>query len=318
VAIQAFRPDVARRFGLTEEVLRERHPHLLLCSITAFDPEGTRAHRPGYDPLLQAHTGIMSVTGPAGGGPVRVGTSIMDLGAGMWAAIGVLSALRRRDRGGSGPGGGHVRVSLEDVGIAWSAYHLMGVEATGRVPGPMGTGLGMIAPYGAFPTLDGALLIAAGNDVLFQRLCAAMDLDELGSDPRLRTNPDRVAHRELLEKALADATRGYTTAELEARLEGRGVPCAAIRDMGEVARDPEVRRGAFRAEEHPRIPGYRAVAPPPVFDGKRLPPPPPPPAPGEHSEAILEELGFTPSRIRALKEEGAVGPGPGDPTMSER
>lgn len=260
VAIQAFRPDVARRFGLVEEALRPRHPHLILCSITAFDPDGPHRDRPGYDPLIQAHTGLMSVTGPKAGPPVRVGTSVMDLGAGLWAALGILAALRSRTTKEDAPGedreprGCHVQVALEDVGLAWSAYHLMGVELSGEVPGPHGTGLPMISPYGAFPTSDGSLMVAAGNDALFRRLCGALGLDDLASDPRFVTNPERVANREELEEALRRKTRRHTRSELEALLVEAGVPCAAVRDMGEVARDSAVRRGAFRAEPHPRIP----------------------------------------------------------------
>jgi len=329
VVIQAFRPDVAQRFGLTEEALRPAHPRLILCTITAFGHEGPGRDRPGYDPLIQAHTGLMSVTGTARGpgeeagggeggergdaGPgageradaeaaarasrdlaeraVRVGTSLVDLGAGMWAALGVISALRVRDFTGEGA---HVRVSLEDTGLAWSAYHLMGVEATGRVPEPMGTGLGMIAPYGAFPASDGSLMIAAGNDALFRRLCEALELAELGEEARFATNRDRVAHRDEIEREIATATRRHSRIELEARLRQAGVPCAAIRDMAEVARDPAVRGGAFRPEPHPRIPGYRAVALPPTWDGERAPVRPPPPSVGQHSAEVLEELGYAP------------------------
>jgi len=304
VVIQAFRPDVARRFGLTETALRAEHPRLILCSITAFDPDGPDRDRPGYDPLLQAHMGLMSVTGPEGGPPVRIGTSVVDLGAGMWAALGVLSALRRRDATGRGS---EVRVSLEDTALAWGAYHVMGTLASGRAPGPAGTGLGMIAPYGAFPASDGELMIAAGNDALFGRCCEALGLPDLAADPRFATNRDRVARRSDLERLLGEATSRFTRGDLEARLKAAGVPCAAVRDMAEVARDPSVRDGALRSEPHPRIPDYRAVAPPPVLDGERLPPGRPPPGVGQHTDEILGEAGYSEGEIRALRVEGIVG-----------
>lgn len=304
VVIQAFRPDVARRFGLTGKELRSRHPGLIICTLTAFDPQGPLGDRPGYDPLIQAHSGILSVTGPRGGPPVRVGTSMMDMGAGMWGALGILAALRSRDRDGEGR---EVQISLEDVGLAWGAYHLMGVEASGQVPGPMGTGLGMIAPYGAFPTRDGAVILAVGTDELFRRCCLALGMDEVARDPRFTRNADRVRHREGLEAAMAEATQGLTREELEARMVAAGVPCAPVRDMGEVAADPLVRGGAFRPEPHPRIPAYRAVAPPPRWDGERSPPGGPPPAVGEHSREILDELGYSPELITRLMEEGVVG-----------
>jgi crotonobetainyl-CoA:carnitine CoA-transferase CaiB-like acyl-CoA transferase len=303
VVIQSFRPEVARRFGLVEETFRPRFPGVILCSLTAFDPQGPLGHRPGYDPLIQAYTGIMSVTGPEGGEPSRAGTSLVDMGAGMWAALGVLAALRKLEMTGEGS---HVRVSLEDTGLAWMAYHLMGVEACGAVPRAMGSGLGMIAPYRAFPTRDGHLMIAAGTDALFRRCCQALELPEMGKDPRFQTNADRVEHREILEDLLTEATLGYARSDLEERLTRVGVPCAPIRDAGEVARDPLVRGGAFRPEPHPAIEGYRGVAPPPVIDDARASPNSPPPRVGEHSRSLLEELGLTGEEIEGLVDQGIV------------
>jgi crotonobetainyl-CoA:carnitine CoA-transferase CaiB-like acyl-CoA transferase len=306
ILIQAFRPDVAERFGLQEGQLRPRFPSLILCTITAFGHEGPDRDRPGYDPLLQAHAGLMSVTGPAGGPPVRMGTSVVDLGAGMWAALGVLSALRARDTTGGGGPGSHVRVSLLDTAVAWMAYHLMGTEATGASPGPLGSGLGMIVPYGAFPTTDGPLMIAAANDGLFARLCQALDLPALPSDPRYAKNPSRVAHRIELEAAIAEVTSALPRSEVERRLRAAGVPCAAVRTMEEVARDPAVRDVSFREEPHPRISGYRAVAAPPTWDGRRAPPRTPPPGVGGDTEDILKEGGFAPEEIRRLREDGVI------------
>jgi crotonobetainyl-CoA:carnitine CoA-transferase CaiB-like acyl-CoA transferase len=287
VLIQAFRPDVAERFGLTEPLLRPRFPRLIFCDVVAYNPESAAASRPGYDPLLQAHTGLLAVNGPMGGPAVRVGTSVVDLGTGMWGALGVLSALRARDQDGQGS---HVRISLEDTAMTWMAYHLQGALATGHAPEPMGTGLGMICPYGAFPAADGSLMIAAANDALFQRLCGALDLSGLAADPELQTNPGRVAHRTRVEAAVAEATAHLPRAELEARLVEAGVPCAQVRDALEVAHDPTVQTSFLRSEPHPRIPGYRAAALPVVVRGERAPPTSPPPSVGEHSETLLRAL----------------------------
>lgn len=288
VLIQAFRPDVAERFGLTEAALRPRFPALIFCEIVAFNPESEAAGRPGYDPLLQAHAGLLSVTGTRDGESVRVGTSVVDLGTGMWGALGVLSALRTRDHDGQGS---HVRISLEDTAMTWMAYHLQGALATGTAPAPMGTGLGMICPYGAFPAADGELMIAAANDALFQRLCDALGLDALGRDPELQTNPGRVAHRVRVEAAVAEATLPFTRQVLEALLVEAGVPCAQVRNALEVAQDPTVQATFLRAEPHPTLPDYRAAALPLVVRAGRAPVGHPPPSVGEHSEAILTALG---------------------------
>jgi len=311
VLIQSFLPAVSERLGLTEDRLRLRFPHLLLCTVTAYGHEGPDRERPGYDPLLQAYAGLLSVTGPRGGDPVRVGTSLIDIGTGMWAAIGVLAALRARDGGagvsGESAPGTHVRVSLLDTALAWSAYHLMGTLATGQEPGPMGTGIGMIAPYGAFPASDGSLMIAAGNDGLFRKTCLALGTEEWLKDPRFQSNPLRVEHREELEALLTEVTRRFTRAELEERLQAAGVPCAPIRGMAEVAEDPSLREGAFRAEPHPRIPGYRAVALPPTWEGRRAPSRRPPPKVGEDTDAILEEAGYGREEIETFRARGIVG-----------
>jgi len=148
----------------------------------------------------------------------------------------------------------------------------------------------MIAPYGAFPAADGFLMIAAANDALFRRLCGALGLEALAADPRMATNPGRVEHRGEVEEAVAEATRRLPRAELEARLVEAGVPCARVRDAAEVAADPSVLADPLRAEPHPRIPGYRALALPVVIRGERAPFTRPPPGVGEHTEEILAEL----------------------------
>lgn len=287
VLIQAFRPDVAARFGLTEEQLRPRFPSLVFCDVLAYNPTSDSAGRPGYDPLLQAHSGLLSVNGPVGGPPVRVGTSVVDLGTGMWGALGILSALRSRDQDGKGS---HICISLEDTAMTWVAYHLQGALATGATPEPMGTGLGMICPYGAFPAADGSLMIAAANDVLFERLCRALQLDELARDPELKTNPGRVAQRARVEEVVARATRRIPRDSLEAHLVEAGVPCARVRSALEVARDPAVQESFLRAEAHPSIPDYRAAALPLVIRGGRAPAGSPPPAVGEHTQSIIQAL----------------------------
>ena len=267
VFVQAFRSGVIERLGFGADRLRREHPRLIYVSVTAYGAAGPLRDLPGYDPLMQAYGGLMSVTGQPGGEPARVGTSVIDMGTGMWTALGVMAALRERDRTGAGT---HVVTSLLETAVSWMAYHVQGHMATGDVPRPMGTGLGMIAPYEAFPASDGRVMIAAGNDGLFRRLCDALELPDLAADTRFATNADRVAHRTSLTRAVADRTATMTATTLLERLREAGVPAAPIQDVGEVVRDAQVRAsGIIRDAPHARIDGYAEVAMPVTFDGAR-------------------------------------------------
>lgn len=287
VFVQAFRSGVIERLGFGRPEVRSLSPRVVYVSVTAFGAEGPRRDAPGYDPLMQAFSGLMSVTGHPGQPPARVGTSVVDLGTGLWTALAVLAALRTRESTGEGS---HVTTSLLDTSLAWMAYHLQAFLGAGTVPGPRGSALGMIAPYQAFPASDGHLMIAAGNDASFQRLCAALDLDSLADDPRYATNPDRVAHREALVQAVAGRTRELPLAELEARLREAGVPNAPIQDVGEVARDPQVRASGMVRDTAPQ--GLPDVAMPVRWDGRRPGVRRGPPRMGEHTGEVLRELGM--------------------------
>lgn len=290
VVVEAFRPGALARMGFGYDDVKTYNPRVIYCSILAYGAEGPLADLPGYDPLMQAHGGVMAVTGPAGGPTTRVGTSIIDMGTGMWLAIAILAAIRERDRTGEGR---HLSAALFDTALAWSAYHLMGYLASGEVPGPMGTELPMIAPYGAFPTADGRVMIAAGNDGLFARACEALDIPDLAHDPAYADNPSRVRNRETLNDAFSVATRRHASDEVIRRLRDTGVPCAPILGIDEVATDPQtLASGMLGSVPHPGLPGYPMVALPIRWDGERAPVRTPPPRVGEHTAEILEELGF--------------------------
>src|SRR5581483_675299 len=222
VLVQSFRPGGAEALGVDAATTRAANPRLVHCSVTAFGTRGPLRDLPGYDPMMQAYAGLMSLTGHPGQPPTRAGTSLVDMGTGMWAAIAILAALRERDRTGRGS---EVTTALFDTALAWIPYQLLGYLGSGRVPGPHGSGAGIIVPYQAFPTADGWLMIAAPTDALFGRLCDALGCPALAADPRFASNPVRVEHRAALITRLEEETRRVPTAALLERLRGAGVPC---------------------------------------------------------------------------------------------
>lgn len=304
VFVHSFRAGVIESFGLEYEQLQSLNSKLVYCSIAAFGVRGPRKDHPGYDPLLQAYGGLMSVTGHPGQPPVRVGTSVMDISTGMWASLGILAALKKREETGQGT---EVVASLFDTALTWISYHLMGYLGTGEVPGKEGSGLGMIVPYEAFPTADGHLMIAAGNDTLFGNLCEALGIPERAEDERFQDNPSRVTHREALFEILAERTRQETTVALERRLQAAGVPAAPIQTIDAVAEDPQVAANRMlMSGNHPRIPDFQSVALPVEWDGSRVGLRHAPPCVGQHTNEVLSELGYSTKEIEELSQTGAI------------
>jgi crotonobetainyl-CoA:carnitine CoA-transferase CaiB-like acyl-CoA transferase len=285
VLIQSFRAGVVERLGFGSAAVRARHPRLVYCSVTAYGASGPLRELPGYDPLMQAHGGLISVTGQPDA-PARVGTSIIDMGTGLWATIAVLAALRERDRSGVGT---DIVTSLFDTALAWNAYHLMGWFADGNVPRPHGTAFSLIAPYGAFPCTDGQLMIAAGNDGLFRRLCAALQLDGVADDARFASNAERVAHRAAIDALVAGATRRFSVAALLDLLRAAGVPCAPVLDVAAVATDPQTVATGMIAQA-PGVDAGPTVLAPYLLDGERPPVRRAPPTAGQHTAEVLGEL----------------------------
>jgi crotonobetainyl-CoA:carnitine CoA-transferase CaiB-like acyl-CoA transferase len=236
VLIQNMRPGQVEKLGLGAEALCVANPRLIHATIGAFGRTGPLAERPGYDPLMQAFGGLMGVTGEPGRPPVRIGTSPIDMGAGMWVVIGVLAALTRRAETGRG---GVVGTSLYETALGWMTYHVTGYSATGEEPKPQGTGSPFIVPYSAFPTRDGQLLVTAGNDALFARLCAALGRPDIPDDPRFRTNPDRVRNRAETEALLSGILSERDSAHWIAVLHDAGVPCAPIQTVAQVMAHPQ-------------------------------------------------------------------------------
>jgi crotonobetainyl-CoA:carnitine CoA-transferase CaiB-like acyl-CoA transferase len=304
VFVQNLRPGLAERIGLGFEPLAARNPRIVYCTIGAFGPSGPLRDQPGYDPLMQAAGGIMSVTGEAGREPARAGVSVVDQGTGMWAVIAILAALRARDRGA---GAQLVDTSLYETAVNWLPYQLVGYLGSGNVPRPMGTALGIISPYQAFETADGWMMVAAANDRQFASLCDELGRPDLVEDPRFRTNPDRVHHRDELAATLADRLRGERTVVWLGRLAAAGVPAAPVQDLAQVVADAQTEAlGLLQPLPHPAVPELRLVALPLRAGGERVRHRTPSPALGEHTGEILAEAGYTPAEIDALRAAGAV------------
>jgi crotonobetainyl-CoA:carnitine CoA-transferase CaiB-like acyl-CoA transferase len=310
VLVQSFRAGGAEALGIGPAAARAANPRLVYCSVTAFGAQGPLRDQPGYDPMMQAQAGLMSLTGYPGQPPVRAGTSLVDMGTGMWAALGILAALRERDRTGEGS---EVGTALFDTALAWIPYQLLGYLATGEVPRPQGSGAAMIVPYQAFETRDGHLMVAAPTDALFARLAKALGRAELAADPRFADNPSRVRHREALVPALAAAVRTEPTHALLERLRAAGVPCAPLQTVDQVAADPQTKASEMvTPTPHPGIPELRTVALPLRWDGARLAPRRPPPRVGEHTAEILATLGLGADEVARLRARGVVETAPAD------
>ena len=287
VLIENFRPGLMAELGLAPGDLRRATPSLITCSLRAFNDEvPDAARRPGYDIMVQALSGLMSVTGEPGGEPVKAGVALLDVITGLQAAIGILAALHERDRTGRGR---DVSVSLFDASAAamvnQAANHLIG----GIVAGPMGTAHPNICPYQAFHASDRPFILAAGNDRLFRRTCEVVGHTEWADDPRFVTNQDRVRHRDDLVSLFGESFASKTAAEWIEQLEAASVPCAPIRAMDEVFASPEGGALVESVTDPARGTTLRLVRNPIRFDGRFLGTRRAPPLLGEHTDEIMRE-----------------------------
>jgi crotonobetainyl-CoA:carnitine CoA-transferase CaiB-like acyl-CoA transferase len=290
VLVQNLRPGSLEALGLGADTLTQRYPRLVYCSVWAFGRTGPLKLKPGYEPMVQAFSGLMMMNGDEGGPPTRIGTSILDYGTGMWAAMGVLAALVRRAQSGAG---GVVDASLFETGLAWLKGHYASFRASGAVPERHRTGSNRVVPFQAFETKTGPLIVAAGNDRLFVKLAGVLGHPEWVKDPRFVTNAARVEHKTTLCALIDEIFATRAKGEWIDLLEAEGVPCAVINSLPEAAAHPQV----TALDMIQPVPGddFSLVALPLSFDGARPKIHRAPPAVGEHDRDLAQSRGRWPA-----------------------
>ena len=309
ILLENYKVGTLKRFGLDYATLSERNPRLIYCSISGFGQDGPRADEAGYDAMIQAMGGLMSITGApddeAGGGPVKVGVAAADIMAGMYASSAILAAVAERHRSGLGQ---YIDIALLDTQVAWLANQAMNYLVGGEVPVREGTAHPNIVPYQSFPVADGHMMLAVGNDRQFASLCALLELPELAEDERFASNGGRVRHRKLLLPMLSERLRQQPLQHWMPLLQEQAVPCAPINNLQQVFADPQVRHRGMRLD----LPHSNAGTLPSVANPIRFARTPTrmekgPPLHGEHSAEILaEELAMTAEEIAQLRRDGVI------------
>lgn len=292
VLVENFKVGGLKKYGLDYASLKEKKPDLIYCSITGFGQDGPYAQRAGYDFMIQAMGGVMSVTGlpdeQPGGGPVKIGVAFADVFTGMYASNAILAALFQRQRTGLGT---HIDLALLDVQVGVLANQGLNYLTSGQVPQRLGNAHPNIVPYQAFATADGHMILAVGNDTQFQRFCQEAGCAELAGDERFATNRQRVANREILLPLLEPLIKQRSTREWLEALEQQGVPCGPINNLEEVFQDPQVKHRGMELElPHPQAGKVKLISNPIRFDGEALNSSSAPPLLGEHTEEVLKEL----------------------------
>jgi crotonobetainyl-CoA:carnitine CoA-transferase CaiB-like acyl-CoA transferase len=305
ILVENFKVGALAKYGLGYEQLAKTHPRLIYCSITGFGQTGPYAPRPGYDALIQAMGGVMSLTGEPNGSPQKVGVPVADLFAGLYGCIGILAAVNHRNSTGQGQ---QIDIGMLDTHVAWLANQGMNYLATGENPPRLGNQHPNIAPYQEFPTKDGYIILAVGNDPTFERFCKAFGQEALLADPRFATNPIRVQNRQLVTDTLTPVMKSKTTAEWIDALEALKIGCGPINTLEQVFADPHVQAREMVVEmAHGSGETVKVIANP-----VKLSATPPsyrsaPPVLGEHTNAVLSDvLKMSAAEIAALKEKGIL------------
>ena len=305
ILVENFRPGSMARFGLDYGSLQPLNPALIYASISGFGQTGPYAQRPAYDVIIQAMSGLASITGRQGEPPVRVGSSISDLGAALYGVIGVLAALSQARATGKGQ---QVDVAMLDCQVALLENAIARYDVTGEIPVPLGSRHPAITPFQFFEAADGHFVIAAGNDGLWRRLCETLGVADLIGDPRFASNADRTENHAQLEPLLAAAFETETVSEWCSRLGEAGVPCGPIQNIAQVAADPHLAaREMILRVPHEQAGELAMPASPVKFSAGQTKPPEAAPTLGQHTEEILVDLaGVDPRELPRLREAGVV------------
>ena len=305
VLVENFKLGTLEKWGITDGWLEKNAPQVVRCSITGYGSSGPDAALPGYDFILQAESGLMSICGEADGGPTKYGVAIVDVVTGLYACNSILAALAARTRTGRGQ---RVEVCLYDSGLAMLINVASSYLVTGKDSRRFGNGHPNIVPYTTYPTADGMIAVAVGNDGQFVRFAETAGHGEWARDARYATNPARVANRETLDAAIAQALKGGKSASWIEKLRAVGVPCGPINTVGEALNDPHtLARDMVRSVRHPTAGEVKMVGVPFRLNGTPAAIRRAPPLLGQHTEEVLsEELGMSAARIAQLRAEKVI------------
>ncbi len=309
ILLENYKVGDLKRYGLDYAAVSALNPRLVYCSITGFGQDGPMKDRAGYDFMVQGMGGLMSITGERdglpGGGPQKAGVAIADLMTGMYSSVAILAAIEERHRSGQGQ---YIDMALLDTQVAWLANQNSNYLIGGQIPERMGNAHPNVVPYQTFPTVDGDVILAVGNDGQFKRFCEAAGIAATGADPRFASNALRIANRDACIAAIAPAMKRKTTAEWIASLEPLGVPCGPIHRLNEVFENPQIRhRGLLVDVPHPLAGSVPLVANPIKYSRTPLDYSVPPPLLGEHTDTVLRDLlGKNDAEIAALKNAGVI------------
>ena len=304
ILVENFRPGAMERLGLGYERVKEMNPKIIYCSISGFGQDGPYRMLPGFDQVLQGMGGLMSITGEPGGPPIKVGIAIADISGGMFAAYGIVVALYNREKTGRGQ---TIDISLLDSQVAWLTYRAGAYFASGEIPHPVGSGHPVIVPYQAFKTKDVYINIAVGNDQLWEKFCKAVGLERVMDDPKFATNAKRVENREEIVKIIGDLVATRDGEEWLKILTDAGIPCGPIYTVDKIFTDPQVlHRQMLKELDHPKAGKVRVTGIPVKLSDTPGKVKTAPPVLGQHTQEILNELGYSDHDVEKLRQEKLV------------